>query len=164
MDLAWRQVAEAAREALGLLGYPIAPACLPHEAQPCGGGYAGHAAAHLAALNAVADHQLHHLGYSPAIHDQVQEKVRAELAGCTNDQAPPPGRCPVTGQAGQAPGVVKVRLSGQLADINQIAALLADSGAELVDRSGPRPGHYDPGVRVYLTVRAPASSSEGEPP
>lgn len=69
----------------------------------------------------------------------------------------------MTGPAGQAPGVVKVRLSGELADINLIAALLAGIGAELVDRSGPRPNRYDPGVRVYLAVRAPASSSEGEP-
>lgn len=91
MDLAWRQVAEATRQALGLLGYPIGPACMPHEAQPCGGGYAEHAAAHLAALNAVADHQLHHLGYPPLLHDQVYEKVRAELACCGDDQAPPPG-------------------------------------------------------------------------
>ncbi|MBO0820991.1 MAG: hypothetical protein J2P26_09100 [Nocardiopsaceae bacterium] len=70
----------------------------------------------------------------------------------------------MTGPARQAPGVVKVRLSGQLADIKQIATLLAGTGAELVDRSGPRPNHYDPGVRVYLAVRAPASSNEGEPP
>jgi hypothetical protein len=52
----------------------------------------------------------------------------------------------------QAPGVVKVRLSGDRADMDAVAAVLADA-CEVLDRSGPRPNHYDPGERVYLTIR-----------
>jgi hypothetical protein len=60
----------------------------------------------------------------------------------------------VTGQAGTAPGVVKVRVIGEPEDIEALASALAASpAAEVVDRSGPRPNRYDEGVRVYLTVR-----------
>jgi hypothetical protein len=59
----------------------------------------------------------------------------------------------VSGQARQAPGVVKVRLCGAPADISRIAVLLADNGVEVLDTSGSRPNRHDPGVRVYLTVR-----------
>ena len=53
-----------------------------------------------------------------------------------------------------APGVVKVRLSGELADIEALAAALTGPAAvEVIDRSGPRANRYDPGQRVYLTVR-----------
>jgi hypothetical protein len=54
--------------------------------------------------------------------------------------------------ARQAPGVVKVRLSGNRAGIDLVAAVLADS-CEVLDRSRPRPNHYDPGERIYLTIR-----------
>ncbi len=54
--------------------------------------------------------------------------------------------------AQQAPGVVKVRLSGDRADIGTVAAVLADA-CEVLDQSGPRPNRYDPGERVYLTIR-----------
>ena len=61
----------------------------------------------------------------------------------------------MTGQAGQAPGVVKVRLSGELADIETVAALLGSGlghGIEQIERSAPYPNRRDPGVRVYVTV------------
>ena len=54
--------------------------------------------------------------------------------------------------ARQAPGVVKVRLSGDRADIESIAAMLAGA-CEVLDRSRARPNDYDPGERVYLTIR-----------
>ena len=54
--------------------------------------------------------------------------------------------------ARQAPGVVKVRLSGDRADIEAAAAALAGI-CEVLDRSGPRPNRYDLGERVYLTIR-----------
>jgi hypothetical protein len=59
----------------------------------------------------------------------------------------------VNRQPGTAPGVVKVRLSGEPEDIDRVAAMLARHGAEVLDTHGPRPNRYDPGVRVYLTVR-----------
>lgn len=57
------------------------------------------------------------------------------------------------GQAGQAPGVVKVRLAGVLADIGRFAALLAHNGVVVLGTSGSRANRCDPGERVYLTVR-----------
>lgn len=58
------------------------------------------------------------------------------------------------GRAGQAPGVVKVRLLGELADIEALAAVLCEPVAvEVIGRSGPRGNRCDPGQRVYLTVR-----------
>jgi hypothetical protein len=57
----WQPVAECTREALGLLGYGI-PDCLPGEPEACGGNFAEHAMAHLAALRAVVDHRISHLG------------------------------------------------------------------------------------------------------
>jgi hypothetical protein len=54
--------------------------------------------------------------------------------------------------AGPVPGVVKVRLIGDRKDIDSAAAALTDR-FEVVDRSRPRPNRYDPGERVYLTIR-----------
>ena len=62
----------------------------------------------------------------------------------------------MTGQAGQAPGVVKVRLSGELADIevvNEILSGYGDAGVEVIETSAPRLNRYEPGRRVYLTLR-----------
>lgn len=59
--------------------------------------------------------------------------------------------------AGQAPGVVKVRLSGAPADVDAVAAVLSARGWVL-DRSAPYDSRRDPAVRVYLTLRVP-----GEP-
>jgi hypothetical protein len=57
--------------------------------------------------------------------------------------------------------VVKVRLIGESADIDSMVEALGNSEAvELIDRSGDRPNRYDPGVRVYLTVRV----GEGQAP
>ena len=58
----------------------------------------------------------------------------------------------MTDVAGPAPEVVKVRLSGERAGIETVLAVLA-AACEVLDRSGPRPNRYDPGQRVYLTVR-----------
>ena len=58
--------------------------------------------------------------------------------------------------AGQASGVVKVRLSGAPADVEMLATLLADyagSGIDVIKRSAPCPNRRDPGVRVYLTLQ-----------
>jgi hypothetical protein len=59
----------------------------------------------------------------------------------------------MTGQAGHAPGVVKVRLSGAAEDIEPVAELLAAHGT-VIERSAPYPNRRDPGVRVYMTVQA----------
>jgi hypothetical protein len=62
----------------------------------------------------------------------------------------------VTGQPGQAPGVVKVRLSGDPADAEVVAEILAGfpgAGVEVLDRSAPYPNRRDPGVRLYLTLK-----------
>jgi hypothetical protein len=59
-------------------------------------------------------------------------------------------------QAGQAPGIVKVRLSGAAGDVAAVAALLtdyADCGIDVIEQSAPYPNRRDPGERVYLTVR-----------
>jgi hypothetical protein len=54
--------------------------------------------------------------------------------------------------AGQAPGVVSVRLSGDPAGIDAAVAALA-AVFEVLNRTGPRPNRRDPGQRVYLTIR-----------
>jgi hypothetical protein len=64
--------------------------------------------------------------------------------------------------ARQAPGVVRVRLSGERAGIDLAAAVLAGS-CEVLDRSGPRPNRYDPGERIYLTVRIGPARHAGHP-
>jgi hypothetical protein len=61
----------------------------------------------------------------------------------------------VSGQEGLAPGVVKVRLCGELAGIEAVAAVLgAGLGRDIeqIERSAPYPNRRDPGVRVYVTV------------
>ena len=61
----------------------------------------------------------------------------------------------MTRQEGLAPGVVKIRLSGELADIEAVTAALGSelgSGIGQIERSAPYPNRRDPGVRVYLTV------------
>jgi hypothetical protein len=74
----WEQVARNSRQALALLGYPIASNCLPGEAEPCGGTFAEHAMAHLATLKAVCDHQLDHLDHPEA--GRIHESERSKLA------------------------------------------------------------------------------------
>ena len=64
--------------------------------------------------------------------------------------------------AGQAPGIVKVRLSGEPADVEMLATLLADyagSGIDVLERSAPYPNRRDFGVRVYLTLQITGGAS-----
>ncbi|HCU96531.1 MAG TPA: hypothetical protein DHU96_28955 [Actinobacteria bacterium] len=83
----------------------------------------------------------------------------------------------MTGQAGQAPGVVKVRISGAAegievisetaqvpgevevslygtaGDVATVAGLLVDPGVEVIERREPHPAAYGPGEHVWLLVR-----------
>jgi hypothetical protein len=76
----------------------------------------------------------------------------------------------MTGWPQQAPGVVGVRLSGDQADADALAGMLAAlPGVEILSRSAGRPNRYDPGERVSLPVRvtrpaAPASHAPAGPP
>jgi hypothetical protein len=54
--------------------------------------------------------------------------------------------------AGQAPGVVKIRLLGAAEDIEPVAELLAAHG-QVIEQSAPYPNRRDPGVRVYMTLQ-----------
>lgn len=57
-------------------------------------------------------------------------------------------------RAGQAPGVLGIRLAGDTADLDPLADVLAEvPSVEVLSRSAGRPNRYEPGVRVYLTVR-----------
>lgn len=71
-DASWAEYARAARDALARLGYGLAPRCLPGEDEECGATYAQHTVAYLAAINAVCDHQLAHLG--PA-YSEVEVRI-----------------------------------------------------------------------------------------
>ena len=77
-DESWAELAGAARQALALLGYGT-PDCLPGGAAPCGGTWAEHAAAGLAALKAVADHHLAHLAPPELMTSTVYEAVAATI-------------------------------------------------------------------------------------
>lgn len=55
-----------------------------------------------------------------------------------------------------APGIVRVRLSGDETDIGAVAALLGDV---TIERSRPYENREDPGVRVYLTLQIPAGGA-----
>ena len=62
----------------------------------------------------------------------------------------------MTGLAGKAAGVVKIRLSGASGDVAMVAALLTDydgCGIDVIEQSAPYPNRGDLGERVYLTVR-----------
>jgi hypothetical protein len=78
-DESWADVARASRTALDHLGYGIEPKCLPDEPGACGGSFAEHTAAHLAAIKAVCDHQLAHLGAPAEMIDDVYQHTLAEL-------------------------------------------------------------------------------------
>jgi hypothetical protein len=56
--------------------------------------------------------------------------------------------------AGQAPGVVKIRLSGALPDFAAVVSLLGclAGGTGLIDVSAPYPNRRDAGARLYLTI------------
>ena len=70
--------------------------------------------------------------------------------------------------AEQAPGVVKLRLSGALPDIAAVASLLGclTGGIDLIDVSAPYPNHRDAGARLYLTIRLAADrpGTDAQPP
>ena len=70
--------------------------------------------------------------------------------------------------AGQAPGVVKIRLSGALPDIATLASLLGclAGGIDLIDVSQPYPNRRDAGARLYLTIRLAADrpGTDAQPP
>jgi glutathione synthase/RimK-type ligase-like ATP-grasp enzyme len=53
-------------------------------------------------------------------------------------------------QAGQAPGIVKIRLSGAARDVAVMAALLTGDdgcGIDVIEQPAPYPNHRDPGQR-----------------
>ena len=53
-----------------------------------------------------------------------------------------------------APGVVQVRLLGSRPELTALAGLVGSlPGLEILTARGPCPNRYDPGERVYLTVR-----------
>lgn len=60
------------------------------------------------------------------------------------------------------PGVVKVRLSGDMAGLDALTVILAaDPAVEvLTGPDGPYPNRRDPGHRVYLTVRIPPAQTQ----
>jgi len=78
-DLAWAQVARDTRQALNLLGYAIGPRCLPDETGACGATFREHAGAHLAAIKAVADHQLAHLNPPDGLVNTTYVAITGEL-------------------------------------------------------------------------------------
>ena len=91
----------------------------------------------------------------PAAPDALAAALAPDLVAVIGYLTAPdlePARPAVTDVAGPAPEVVKVRLSGERAGIEAVTAVLARC-CEVLDRSGPRPNRYDPGQRVYLTVR-----------
>jgi hypothetical protein len=65
-------------------------------------------------------------------------------------------------RAGALPGMVKVRLSGELPAVDTLAAILAGHPAVnlLTGPDGPYRNHREPGYRVYLTVRVPSDTAE----
>jgi hypothetical protein len=72
----------------------------------------------------------------------------------TRDRRADRGRDVTIGQAESAPGVVRVRLLGDTADADVLAAILAASPViEVIDKSAPRLNRREAGVRLYFTVR-----------
>jgi hypothetical protein len=75
----------------------------------------------------------------------------------------------VTARAGQAPGVIKVRLTGSSGDVETAAALLAAAaelatGLDLIETSRPYANRREPGERVYLTFRLAIPNPAGRRP
>ena len=82
---------------------------------------------------------------------------------------PPPGVAAVAGSplAGQASGLVKIRLSGALPDITALARLFGrrGTGIDLIEVSQPYPNRRETGARLYLTIRLAADQAgTGTPP
>lgn len=100
----------------------------------------------------------------PPVPDAVAGVLAADLVAIIGYLAdggePPAGSEP---HAGQAPGVVGVRLSGAAADIDAAVAALA-AVFEVLNRTGPRPSRRDRGQRVYLTIRTAPARPAGAGP
>lgn len=79
-DENWAPLARASRDALANLGYGITPQCLPDEPEACGGTNAQHVMAHLATLQAVADHHLAHLNPPQGQVIHIRKHALAEIA------------------------------------------------------------------------------------
>ena len=91
VDLEWKPLAESTRQALSLLNYEV-PACLPGEPEACGGSFASHTLAHLAALRAVVEHRIAHLGEGsqPMVEDIYASTLATLRAGDPCDQGHQP--------------------------------------------------------------------------
>jgi hypothetical protein len=88
----------------------------------------------------------------------------AGRAGLTIWPRAPPGRrrrTEMTAWGGQAPGVVKVRISGAPADLAMVTDLLAGAAHVeiLTGPDGPYPNRRDAGARVYLTIRTGSAAA-----
>ena len=100
----------------------------------------------------------------PAAPDALAAALAPDLVAVIGYlTAPEPARPAVTDAAGPAPEVVKVRLSGERPASRRYSPSLRGA-CEVLDRSGPRPNRYDPGQRVYLTVRTGPAPAGPEPP
>lgn len=82
IDEAWRPVAEAARECIGILGHPVAMLrCMPGEDQAgcCPGNVAMHALSYFAVLRAIVDHQILHLDPPPAELSRIYLQAQSDI-------------------------------------------------------------------------------------
>jgi hypothetical protein len=79
----------------------------------------------------------------------------------------------VNRRAGQAPGTVKLRLSGAAEDTATVISVLERLTAglpvttvrlEILHRSGARPGRRDPGERTYVLVRVTGAGTGASGP
>ena len=88
----WKPLAERSREAFALLGWTIPP-CLPGEPEACGGDFAQHTLGNLAALKAVVEDRIAHLGEGSApMVEEIYASTLAELrAEPPCDQGHQPG-------------------------------------------------------------------------
>lgn len=94
MSDAWTRYAHTLRAALTLLGVSV-PLCMPEEPHACGRDAATHALSYVAALYALAEHELDHLHHGdPAIMETAEElvswwanefKARAQARGGYDD-------------------------------------------------------------------------------
>lgn len=64
-----------------------------------------------------------------------------------------------------APGVVKVRLSGEQADLAQVRITSATGAdVEVIEASGPYPNRNSTGVRMYVTLRLISGTTTTDSP
>lgn len=79
VEARWFEVARGARIALDVLGWGSAPRCMPGEPEECGGTIGQHAASYLAALQAVAQHQLDHMAAPETLVSDIYAHTLEEL-------------------------------------------------------------------------------------